>query len=157
MCLKNIYFNYLNIFPDIFDNLKFQQTRKDANFRPPNSYILYWHSKYDLFTLYLKGNGMKYFEFGKSWNLYMYTVGPQCKIFSYGLQCELIGAKWLHSIRNHVLQNDLVQFLKYLADHFDNLNFHETRQIAIFRPLNSFILHWHGKCGLFTSLWKEMV
>ena len=23
---------------------------------------------------------------GKSWILYMYTIGPQCKIFNYGLQ-----------------------------------------------------------------------
>ena len=53
-----------------------------------------------LFTIYLKGNDMKNSEFGKSWILYMYTVGPQCKIFNYGLQEELMGAKWLHSGRN---------------------------------------------------------
>ena len=34
------------------------------------------------------------------WILYMYTVGPQCKIFNYGLQEELMGAKWLNSGRN---------------------------------------------------------
>ena len=32
-------------------------------------------------------------EFGKSWILYMYTLGPQCQIFNYGLQEELMGAK----------------------------------------------------------------
>ena len=32
--------------------------------------------------------------------LYMYTLGPQCKIFNYGLQRELMGAKWLNSGKN---------------------------------------------------------
>ena len=71
-----------------------------AIFRPPNSYILHCHGKCGLFTLYLKGNDMKNSKFGKSCILYMYTVGPQCKIFNYGLQEELMGAKWLHSGRN---------------------------------------------------------
>ena len=66
---------------DDFDNLKFQDASKVVIFRPPNSYILHCHGKYGLFTLYLKGNGIKNSEFGKSWILYMYTVGPQCKIF----------------------------------------------------------------------------
>ena len=44
--------------------------------------------------------GHKNAKFGKSWILYMYTVGPQCKILNYGLQRELMGAKWLHSGRN---------------------------------------------------------
>ena len=34
--------------------------------------------------------GHKNAKFGKSWILYMYTVGPQCKIFNYGLQEELM-------------------------------------------------------------------
>ena len=33
-----------------------------------------------------KEMGIKNSEFGKYWILYMYTVGPQCKIFNYGLQ-----------------------------------------------------------------------
>ena len=96
--------NYLDQFckclADNFDNLKFQDARKVAIFRPPNSYILHCHSKSGLFTIYLKGNGMKNSKFGKSWILYMYTLGPQCKIVNYGLQEELMGAKCLHSGRN---------------------------------------------------------
>ena len=38
-----------------------------------------------LFTIYLKGNDMENSKFGKSWILYMYTLGPQGKIFNYGL------------------------------------------------------------------------
>ena len=73
---------------------------RNAIFGPPNSYILHCHNKSGLFTLYLKGNDMKNSKFEKSWILYMYTLGPQCKIFNYGLQEELMGIKWLHSGRN---------------------------------------------------------
>ena len=41
-------------------------------------------------------------EFGKYWILYVYTVGPRCKIFNFGLQEELMGAKWLHFDRNRL-------------------------------------------------------
>ena len=96
--------NYLNQFlkclADNFENLKFQDARKVVIFRPPNSYILHCHGKCGLFTLYLKGNGMKNSKFGKSSILYMYTLGPQCNIFNYGLQEELMGVKCLHSGRN---------------------------------------------------------
>ena len=96
--------NYLDQFckclADNFDNLKFQDASKVAIFRPPNSYILHCHSKSGLFTIYLKGNDMKNSEFGKSWILYMYPVGPQCKIFNYGLQEEHMGAKWIQFDRN---------------------------------------------------------
>ena len=78
---------------DNFDNLKFQDGSKVVISRPPNSYILHCHSKSGLFTLYLKGNGMKNSKFGKSWILYMYTVGPQYKIFNYGLQEETHGCQ----------------------------------------------------------------
>ena len=44
--------------------------------------------------------GPKNTKFEKSWILYVYTLGPQCKIFNYGLQEELMGAKWLHFDRN---------------------------------------------------------
>ena len=99
-CMRNdVLQNYLDQFlkylADNFDNLKFQDASKVAIFRPPNNYILHCHSKSGLFTIYLKGNDMKNSEFGKSWILYMYTVGPQCRIFNYGLQEELMGAKWL--------------------------------------------------------------
>ena len=57
-------------------------------------------------------------------------------------------------MRNDVLQNYLVQFLKCLADNFDNLKFQYTSKVAIFRPPNSYILHCHGKCGLFTIYLK---
>ena len=53
-------------------------------------------------------------------------------------------------MRNYVLQNYLVQFLKYLAENFDNLKFQDTSKVAIIRPPNSYILHYHGKYGLFT-------
>ena len=100
-CAKKIYLvQFLKCLADNFDNLKFQDASKVVIFRPPNSYILHCHSKSGVFTLYLKGNDMKNSEFGKSWILYMYTVGPQCKIFNYGLQEELMGAKWLQFDRN---------------------------------------------------------
>ena len=37
----------------------------DEHFRPPNSYILHYHGEGSLFTLYLKGNGVKNSEFRK--------------------------------------------------------------------------------------------
>ena len=62
-------------------------------------------------------------------------------------------------MRNDVLQNYLVQFLKCLADNFDNLKFQDTSKVVIFRPPNSYILHCHGKCGplysLFERKWHE--
>ena len=53
-------------------------------------------------------------------------------------------------MRNDVLQNYLVQFLKCLADNFDNLKFQDASKVAIIRPPNRYILHYHGKYGLFT-------
>ena len=99
-----------------------------------------------LFTIYLKGNGMKNSKFGKSWILYMYTLGPQCKIFNYGFQevthgCQMtkfwVGineTKWttFDFMRNDVLQNYLVQFLKCLADNFDNLKISRCKQSCNF-------------------------
>ena len=52
-------------------------------------------------------------------------------------------------MRNDVLQNYLDQFLKCLADNFDNLKFQDTSKVPIFIPLNSYIPHCHGKYGLF--------
>ena len=167
--LQNYLDQFLKCLADNFDNLKFQDASKVVIFRPPNSYILHCHSKSGVFTLYLKGNDMKNSEFGKSWILYMYTVGPQCKIFNYGLQEELMGAKWLHSGRNkwnsvnHLVLHEkwcakkiyLVQFLKCLADNFDNLKFQDASKVAIFRPPNNYILHCHSKCGLFTIYLKR--
>ena len=57
-------------------------------------------------------------------------------------------------MRNDVLQNYLVQFLKCLADNFDNPKFQDTSKVAIFIPLNIYILHCHGKYGLFTIYLK---
>ena len=57
-------------------------------------------------------------------------------------------------MRNDVLQNYLDQFLKCLADNFDNLKFQDARKVAIFRPPNSYILNCHGKCGLCTIYLK---
>ena len=84
--LQNYLVQFLKYLSENFDNPKFQDTSKVAIFRPLNSYILHYHGKYGLFTIYLKGNGMKNSKFGKSWILYMYTLGPQCKILNYGLQ-----------------------------------------------------------------------
>ena len=55
---------------------------------------------------------------------------------------------------NDVLQNYLDQFCKCLADNFDNLKFQDASKVAIFRPPNSYILHCHGKSGLFTIYLK---
>ena len=57
-------------------------------------------------------------------------------------------------MRNYVLQNYLDQFLKCLADNFVNLKFQDSSKVAIFRPPNSYTLHCHGKCGLFTIYLK---
>ena len=57
-------------------------------------------------------------------------------------------------MRNDVLQNYLDQFLKNLADNFDNLKFQDASKVAIFRPPNSYILHCHSKSGLFTIYLK---
>ena len=57
-------------------------------------------------------------------------------------------------MRNDVLQNYLDQFLKCLADNFDNLKFQDASKVAIFRPPNSYILHCHGKSGHFTIYLK---
>ena len=57
-------------------------------------------------------------------------------------------------MRNDVLQNYLVQFFKYLAENFDNLKFQDASKVAIFRPPNSYILHYHCKYGLFTHYLK---
>ena len=98
--LQNYLDQFLKCLTDNFDNLKFQDASKVAICRPPNSYILHCHSKSGLFSIYLKGNDMKNSKFGKSWILYMYILGPQCKIFNYGLQEELMGVKWMDSGRN---------------------------------------------------------
>ena len=60
----------------------------------------------------------------------------------------------MYCIRNDVLQNYLDQFCKCLADNLDNLTFQDVRKVVIFRPPNSYILHSHGKCGLFTIYLK---
>ena len=64
--LQNYLDQFLICLADNFDNLKFQDAGKVVIFRPPNSYILHCHSNSGLFTIYLKGNGMKNSEFGKS-------------------------------------------------------------------------------------------
>ena len=64
--LQNYLVQFLKYLAENFDNPKFQDASKVAIFRTPNSYILHCHGKYGLFTFYLKGNGIKNFEFGKS-------------------------------------------------------------------------------------------
>ena len=58
-------------------------------------------------------------------------------------------------MRNDVLQNYLDQFLKCLADNFDNLKFQDASKVAIFRPPNSYILHCHSKYGSFYYLFER--
>ena len=58
-------------------------------------------------------------------------------------------------MRNDVLQNYLDQFLKCLADNFDNLKFQDAPaklQFLDHQIVTS--LHCHGKCGLFTIYLK---
>ena len=58
--------------------------------------------------------------------------------------------------RNDALQNNLVQLLKYLAESFDNpKNSGETRDVELFWPLDSYILHSHGECDIFTLYLKR--
>ena len=64
--LQNYLVQFLKYLAEILDNPKFQDTRKIEILRPPNSYILPCNGKYGLFILYLKGNGIKSSEFGKS-------------------------------------------------------------------------------------------
>ena len=59
--------------------------------------------------------------------------------------------------RNDALQNNLVQFLKYLAESLDILKTQKTRKVELFRPPNSYILHCHDLSGSFTLSLKEMV
>ena len=58
-------------------------------------------------------------------------------------------------MRNDVLQNYLVQFLKCLADNFDNLKFQDTSKVAIIRPPNSYILHCHRSMWSFYYLFER--
>ena len=58
-------------------------------------------------------------------------------------------------MRNDVLKNYLVQYLKYLAKNVDNLKFQDASKVVIFIPPNSYVLHYHGKCGLFTLYLKR--
>ena len=58
-------------------------------------------------------------------------------------------------MKNNVLQNYLVPILKYLAENFDNPKFQDASKVAIIRPPNSYILHCHGKYGLFYYLFER--
>ena len=57
--LQNYLVQFFKYLAENFDNLKFQETRKVAIFRPSNSHTLHCHGECGLFTLYLKGNGRK--------------------------------------------------------------------------------------------------
>ena len=59
-------------------------------------------------------------------------------------------------MRIDALLNNLFHFLKYLAEHFENLKFQETKKVELFRPPNSYILYCHGECGLSTLYLKEL-
>ena len=75
--------------------------------------------------------------------------------------CILVGideTKWttFDFMRNDVLQNYLVQFLKYLADNYDNLKFQDTSKVAILdhQIVTSCIAMVNVVSLLF--IWKEM-
>ena len=57
--LQNYLVQFFKYLAENFDSLKFQETRKVVIFRPPNSYILHCHAERGLFTLSMKGNGIK--------------------------------------------------------------------------------------------------
>ena len=62
-------------------------------------------------------------------------------------------------MKNDVLQNYLVQFFKYLAENFDNLKFQDASKVAINRPPNRYILHYHGKLSketIFTMVMQDV-
>ena len=142
--LQNYLVQFCKCLADNFDNLKFQDASKVAIFRPPNSYILHCHSKGGLFTLYLKGNGMKIPNLE---NLEFYT----CTLWDHNAKflimvyrrnswvpndCILVGineTKWttFYFIRIDVLQNYLDQFCKCLADNFDNLKFQDASKVGL--------------------------
>ena len=54
-----------------------------------------------------------------------------------------------------MLQNYLDQFLKCLADNFDNPKFQDASKVAIIRPPNSYILHYHGRMWSLYSLFER--
>ena len=68
---------------------------------------------------------MKNSKFEKSWILYMYTVDPQCKIFNYGLQRELMGVKWLHSGRNKWNKSKVVHLVSFIPTRMQSFGTHE--------------------------------
>ena len=111
--------------------------------------------------------GHKNYKFEKYWILYMTLWDHNAKFLIIIYRRNpwvpndwiLIGineTKWtiFDFMRNDVPQNFLVQFLKCLADNFDNLKFQDTSKVVIFRPPNSYIPHCHGKCGLFALYLK---
>ena len=154
-------FNFWNVWLIILTTWNFKMQAKLQFLRPPNSYILHCHSKSGLFTIYLKGNGMKNSKFGKSWILYMYTLGPQCKIFNYHLH---EGHKWLginetkwatfDFMRNDVLQNYLINFWNVWLIILTTWNFKIQQRLQFLRPPNN-ILHCH-RCQMTEKfqIWK---
>ena len=57
--------------------------------------------------------------------------------------------------RDDALQNNLLQFLKYLAESLDILKIQDKRKVELFRPPNSYILHCHVECGLLSSFFER--
>ena len=107
-------------------------------------------------------------------NLEFYTkplVGTTMQNFNYGLQRELMGAKWLHSGREYnetqwitlycmrmdVLQNYLVQFLKCLADEFWQPEISRCKQSCNFLD-HQIVTSCIGMVNVvfFLFIWNEM-
>ena len=163
MHYKTIYFNFLNIWLKVWTSWKLQR-QGVLNCLDPKI-VTSGISMVNVVSLLFIWKEMvwRIQKNGKYWILYMYTIVPQCKILNYGLKWAVRGADWLNLWeimetmlttfdlkRNDALQNNLVQLLKYLAESFDNLKIGETRNVELFWPPNSYILHSHGECDPFT-------
>ena len=145
--LQNYLVQFLKCLADNFDNLKFQDASKVAIFRPPNSTSCIAIVKVVFYYLFERKWHEK-FRIWKILNFIHVHCGTTMQNFNYGYRrkswvpndSNLIGineTKWatFDFMRNDVLQNYLDQFLKCLADNFDNLKFKDASKVVIFRPL----------------------
>ena len=83
--LQNYLVPFLKHLAEHFDNPKFQDASKIAIIKPPNKYILYFHGKYRLFTLFER-KWHKKFQIGKILNFIHVPCGTTMQNFNYSLQ-----------------------------------------------------------------------
>ena len=72
--LQNFSFQFFKYLAENYENLKLWETMKVVIFRSPNRYVLHCHGECDVFTLYLKGCGMKNSEFLEKNEFYTCTL-----------------------------------------------------------------------------------